>query len=51
MDAPTYANDEVDQIVNVKAVSGLPIEEDGKIDDSSSLNAILAQNAATCKVS
>lgn len=51
MEAPTYANYGIDQIVNVKGVSGLPVKGDGKSDDSSSLNAILAQNAASGKVS
>ena len=49
-DAPTYAGYGTDQIVNVKAVSGFPVKGDGMTDDSASLNAILQQNAANCKV-
>lgn len=49
-DAPTYAGYDKDQIVNVKAVSGLTVKGDGKTDDSASLNAILKQNAENCKI-
>lgn len=48
---PTYQQYASDQIVNVKAVAGFPVKGDGKTDDSTSLNAILAQNAANCKIS
>jgi glucan 1,3-beta-glucosidase len=48
---PTYGNYAADQIVNVKAVDGFPVKGDASTDDSTSLNAILAQNAANCKVS
>lgn len=47
---PTYAEYASDQIVNVKAVDGYPVKGDGRTDDSASLNAILAQNAAECKI-
>lgn len=49
-DAPTYAGYALDQFVNVKAVSGFPVKGDGATDDSASLNAILAQAAAACKI-
>ena len=49
-DAPTYAGYAKDQVVNVKAVPGLEVKGDGRTDDSASLNAILAQNAANCKI-
>jgi hypothetical protein len=48
---PTYAEYASDQIVNVKAVAGHAIKGDGYTDDSASLNAILADNAANCKIS
>lgn len=47
---PTYAEYGIDQIVNVKAVSGHIVKGDGSTDDSASLNAILADNAANCKI-
>ncbi|KAL1961817.1 hypothetical protein VTN77DRAFT_1029 [Rasamsonia byssochlamydoides] len=47
---PTYAEYASDQVVNVKAVSQYPVKGDGKTDDSASLNAILKQNAANCKI-
>ncbi|KAL1849569.1 hypothetical protein Plec18170_007477 [Paecilomyces lecythidis] len=47
---PTYAEYAADQIVNVKAVDSHPVKGDGQTDDSASLNAILAQNAADCKI-
>ncbi|TVY51390.1 Glucan endo-1,3-beta-glucosidase BGN13.1 [Lachnellula cervina] len=49
-DAPTYADYALDQFVNVKSVSGYPVNGDGATDDSASLNAILAQAAANCKI-
>jgi glucan 1,3-beta-glucosidase len=48
---PTYGEYAVDQIVNVKSVSGFPVKGDAVTDDSTSLNAILSQNAAACKIS
>lgn len=48
---PTYAEYASDQIVNVKAVAGHTVKGDGYTDDSASLNAILADNAANCKIS
>ncbi|KAL8709185.1 MAG: hypothetical protein Q9220_006065 [cf. Caloplaca sp. 1 TL-2023] len=51
MAQPTYKGFTKDQVVNVKAVSGLPVKGDGKTDDSTSLNAILAKNAAAGKLS
>ncbi|KAB8275601.1 pectate lyase superfamily protein-domain-containing protein [Aspergillus minisclerotigenes] len=47
---PTYAEYSNDQIVNVKAVDGYTVKGDGSTDDSASLNAILANNAANCKI-
>jgi hypothetical protein len=47
---PTYAEYAADQVVNVKAVSAHPVEGDGRTDDVASLNAILADNAANCKI-
>lgn len=49
-DAPNFAGYAQDQIVNVKSVAGLPVSGDGRTDESASLNAILAQNAANCKI-
>ncbi|KAF1966841.1 putative exo-beta-1,3-glucanase [Bimuria novae-zelandiae CBS 107.79] len=48
-DAPTYAGYANDQIVNVKN-AGFDVKGDGRTDDSAALNAILAQNAANCKI-
>lgn len=48
---PSYRQYASDQFVNVKAVSGFTVKGDGSTDDSASLNAILAQNAANCKIS
>jgi glucan 1,3-beta-glucosidase len=50
MDAPTYAGYALDQFINVKAVDGYPVKGDGATDDSVSLNAILVQAAASCKI-
>lgn len=47
---PTYAEYASDQMVNVKAVDGHPVKGDGSTDDLASLNAILADNAANCKI-
>jgi hypothetical protein len=47
---PTYGEYAIDQFVNVKAVPGFPVKGDGSTDDSASLNAILHQNAANCKI-
>ncbi|KAE8383081.1 pectate lyase superfamily protein-domain-containing protein [Aspergillus bertholletiae] len=47
---PTYAEYSSDQIVNVKAVKGYNVKGDGSTDDSASLNAILADNAANCRI-
>ena len=43
---PTYASLSAVDVVNVKAVPGLPVYGDGQTDDAASLNAILQQNAA-----
>ncbi|KAL8748449.1 MAG: hypothetical protein Q9184_007296, partial [Pyrenodesmia sp. 2 TL-2023] len=51
MAQPTYRDYTSGQVVNVKAVSGRTVKGDGKTDDSASLNAILAQNAAQGKLS
>ncbi|KAI2791304.1 hypothetical protein POX_c04161 [Penicillium oxalicum] len=48
---PTYAEYAADQVVNVKNVDGYPVKGDGSTSDVASLNAILAQNAANCKIS
>ncbi|CRG88664.1 hypothetical protein PISL3812_05698 [Talaromyces islandicus] len=48
---PNYANAPASQVVNVKTVSGNPVQGDGKTDDSASLNAILRDNAANCRIS
>ena len=50
MNAPTYAGYGLDQFINVKNVPGLPVNGDGVTDDGPSLNAILAQAAAACKI-
>ncbi|KAK3072712.1 hypothetical protein LTS18_014580, partial [Coniosporium uncinatum] len=50
MKHPTLREYSSDQIVNVKAVDGHPVKGDGKTDDSASLNAIMAQNAANGKI-
>jgi hypothetical protein len=50
MDAPTYAGYALDQFINVKTVDGFLVKGDGATDDSASLNAILAQAAANCKI-
>jgi glucan 1,3-beta-glucosidase len=49
-DTPTYGQYASDQIVNVKAVADHPVKGDGQTDDSTSLNAILLQNSADCKI-
>ncbi|CAG7975116.1 unnamed protein product [Penicillium salamii] len=48
---PTYAEYAADQVVNVKNVDGHEVKGDGSTDDVASLNAILADNAANCKIS
>ncbi|PQE14044.1 glucan endo-13-beta-glucosidase protein [Rutstroemia sp. NJR-2017a BBW] len=48
--APSYANYAIDQFINVKNVDGFPVKGDGSTDDSASLNAILSQAAANCKI-
>lgn len=47
---PTYDEYTTDQFVNVKSVPGYPVKGDGSTDDSASLNAILLQNANSCKL-
>ncbi|CAI7637121.1 unnamed protein product [Penicillium viridicatum] len=47
---PTYQDYHTRDIVNVKTVSGHIVKGDGKTDDTNSLNAILAENADSCKV-
>ncbi|KAF3017223.1 hypothetical protein E8E15_000672 [Penicillium rubens] len=47
---PTYQDYSAADIVNVKTVSGHTVKGDGKTDDTEALNAILAQNADSCKV-
>lgn len=47
---PTYAGYSIDQVVNVRNVGGHPVKGDGSTNDVESLNAILAANAANCKI-
>lgn len=47
---PTYAEYGSEDVVNVKTVSGHVVKGDGLTDDTAALNAILAQNAASCKI-
>lgn len=47
---PTYAEYSSDQVVNVKAVNSHTVKGDGLTDDVESLNAILEDNAANCKI-
>ncbi|CAI7617542.1 unnamed protein product [Penicillium glandicola] len=47
---PTYQDYSTADIVNVKTVSGHIVKGDGKTDDTKGLNAILAENANSCKV-
>ena len=47
---PTYQDHSAADIVNVKTVSGHTVKGDGKTDDTQGLNAILAENAESCKV-
>ena len=47
---PTYAGYHSSDIVNVKTVSEHVVMGDGRTDDTQAINAILAQNAANCKV-
>ena len=47
---PTYDEYTTNQFVNVKSVPGYPVKGDGSTDDSASLNAILLQNANSCKI-
>ncbi|KAL8687402.1 MAG: hypothetical protein Q9224_005162, partial [Gallowayella concinna] len=51
MRQPTYQQYDNDKVVNVKVVNDHPVRGDGNTDDSPSLNAILAQNAADGKLS
>ncbi|KAH8692283.1 putative exo-beta-1,3-glucanase [Talaromyces proteolyticus] len=46
---PSFQEYSVDQVINVKSVSGLPVNGDGITDDSANINAILKQYAG-CKV-
>ncbi|KAJ5835267.1 Pectin lyase fold/virulence factor [Penicillium robsamsonii] len=47
---PTYQDYSAADIVNVKTVSGHTVKGDGKTDDTKGLNAILAENADSCKI-
>ncbi|EED14258.1 exo-beta-1,3-glucanase, putative [Talaromyces stipitatus ATCC 10500] len=47
---PDYADYPADRIVNVKKVPGFIVRGDGVTDDATSLNAILRENAANCRV-
>ncbi|KAF2095560.1 pectin lyase-like protein [Rhizodiscina lignyota] len=46
---PNYNEYSLDQIVNIKSVSGLPVMGDGQTDDTNNINQILAQSAG-CSV-
>lgn len=48
--APTYANYDLDQFVNVKSVANFVVKGDGGTDDSAALNAILQQAASNCQI-
>lgn len=48
---PTYGEYAADQIANVKNFSSFPVKGDAVTNDGPSLNAILAENAANCKIS
>ncbi|KAJ5209231.1 hypothetical protein N7449_003610 [Penicillium cf. viridicatum] len=47
---PTYQDYSTHDIVNVKTVSGHTVKGDGETDDTNGLNAILAENADSCKI-
>ncbi|CAG8942997.1 unnamed protein product [Penicillium salamii] len=47
---PTYQDFTKEDVVNVKLVSAHKVNGDGQTDDTDSLNAILAANADSCKV-
>ncbi|KAG0159627.1 hypothetical protein PDIDSM_7149 [Penicillium digitatum] len=47
---PTYQDYSTADIVNVKTVSGHTVKGDGNTDDTKGLNAILAENADSCKI-
>jgi len=49
MRPPTYQQFDVNQFVNIKSVSGLPVFGDGSHDDTANINTILSQNAG-CKL-
>jgi glucan 1,3-beta-glucosidase len=46
---PTYQEYSIDQVVNIKSVSGLPVFGDGSHDDTANINTILSQYAG-CKI-
>lgn len=47
---PTYSDYGKEDVINVKTVPGHVVKGDGKTDDTAALNAILAENAASCKI-
>lgn len=47
---PTYAGTSAANVVNVKAVPGLPVYGDGRTDDVASLNTILQRNVTAGKI-
>jgi hypothetical protein len=47
---PTYQDYSSAEIVNVKTATGYTVKGDGETDDTKALNAILAENAESCKV-
>jgi glucan 1,3-beta-glucosidase len=46
---PTYQQYSVDNVINIKTVSGYPVYGDGATDDTANINAILSQYAG-CKI-
>lgn len=44
MKPPTYREFPVDQVVNVKTITNLPVQGDGSTDDTANINSILLQS-------
>ncbi|OJJ44259.1 hypothetical protein ASPZODRAFT_18453 [Penicilliopsis zonata CBS 506.65] len=49
MRPPNYEDYSVDQFINIKSVTGLPVYGDGVTDDTQNINSILSQYAG-CKI-
>jgi glucan 1,3-beta-glucosidase len=49
MAPPTFGQYSVNDVINIKSVSGLPVLGDGVTDDTNNINAILSQYAG-CKI-